>query len=249
MTTQTTNPTRLTTPARDVSGFAIFAAGDMGEAHVVAHQMFDELRFEDGHRWLGDWLATRTGSGSDWMHLQFHMALFELTVDRWDDAYARFTAEILPVAEATNDALTDAPALAWQLALTAPNEAPIDWDALRRTALRNAGRPTTPFVELHHLLAFAGANDVDSIERWLSKIRRRSIGSLATTVLTSMASALSAWCRSEYRAAAAALETTVPRVQLIGGSHAQQQLFIALERVARHRADVPATADRFLAAA
>jgi hypothetical protein len=249
MTTQTTNSTRLTTTTRDVSGFAIFSAGDMGEAHVIAHQMFDKSRFEDGHRRLGDWLATRTGSGSDWMHLQFHMALFELTVDRWDDAYTRFTNEILPVAETTNDALTDAPALAWQLALAAQHEAAIDWGALRRTALRNLGQPATPFVELHHLLAFAGANDVDTIERWLSANRLPQIGSLATTVLTNMASALSAWCRSEYRAAAAALAKTVPRIQLIGGSHAQQQLFIELERVARHRADGPATAERFLAAA
>lgn len=249
MTTQTTNPTDLTTPTRDVSGFAIFAAGDMGEAHVVAHRLFDESRFEDGHRSLGDWLATHTGSGSDWMHLQFHMALFELTVDRWDDAYTRFTNEILPTAATTDDALTDAPALAWQLALTARHEAPIDWNVLRRTALRNAGRPASAFVELHHLLAFAGASDVDSIERWLNENRRRSIGSLATTVLTNMATALRAWCRSEYRAAAAALEKTVPRIQLVGGSHAQQQLFIELERVARVRADAPAAADRYLAAA
>lgn len=249
MTTQTTNSTHLTTPARDVSGFAIFAVGDMGQTHVVAHQMFDESRFEDGHRWLGDWLATHTGSGSDWMHLQFHMALFELTVDRWDDAHTRFSNQILPVAATTDDALTDAPALAWQLALAAQDDAAIDWTVLRRTALRNVGRPASAFVELHHLLAFAGANDVDSIECWLKANRRPDIGSLATTVLTNMATALSAWCRSEYRAAAAALERTVPRIQLIGGSHAQQQLFIELERVARHRAGAPATADRYLAAA
>jgi hypothetical protein len=249
MTSQTTNSTQSTLARRDVSGFAVFSTGDTGEAHVMAHRFFDQSDCEQGYRWLGDWLATHAGAGSDWVHLQFHMALFELAVGHWDAAHARFTNEIVPVAATTDDALTDAPALAWRLSLAAPRPAAIDWDELRRTALRRADCSESPFTELHHLLAYAGADDVASIERWLSRNHRRDDASLATTVLTNMATALTAWCHREYSTAASVLRRTVPRLPRIGGSHAQQQLFVELERAARRHAAAAAPAVTYRKAA
>jgi len=236
-------------PARDVSGFPIFATGEFGSAHVVAHRLLDQGRFEEGYRWLGSWLATRSGAGSDWVHLQFHMALFEVSLGQWEMAHERFTREIVPVAAAGNDALTDAPGLAWRLQLTAPRPVAIAWDVLRRTALHYADRPATPFVELHHLLALAGADDRENIERWLQQSRSRGVDSLATTVLTSIAIALGAWCRRDYHAATAAIRKSLPRLHLVGGSQAQRQLFVDFERAARQHAAAQTSIRTYPAAA
>jgi hypothetical protein len=65
---------------QDVSGYTIFSSGDTGAAHAMAHQMLDDGRFKEGHILLGSWLEGRTGSGSQWVHLQFHMAVFELAI-------------------------------------------------------------------------------------------------------------------------------------------------------------------------
>jgi len=249
MARQLTNFALAGSPARDVGGFPIFATGEFGPAHVAAHRLFDQGRLQEGHRRLGSWLATHSGAGSDWVHLQFHMALFEIAVGKWYAAYLRFTNEILPVAAATGSALTDAPSLAWRLQLTAPRPVVIAWDVLRRTALRYADHPATPFVELHHLLALAGADDLENIERWLQKSCSRGARSLTTTVLTSVAVALGAWCRRDYRAAAVAIRRSAPRLHLVGGSHAQRQLFIDLERAARQRADARTPIHTYLAAA
>ena len=63
-------------PSRDLSGFGVFSHGHAGEAHVLAHRMLDEERYELGHRLLGAWLDQHDGAGSDWTHLQWHMAVF-----------------------------------------------------------------------------------------------------------------------------------------------------------------------------
>ena len=129
-------------PAQDISGYQVFSSGDVGAAHVMAHRMLDENQIELGHQRLGEWLQNRTGSGSDWIHLQFHMAVFELATNDWDAAYARFMNEILPTATTTEEALTDAPALLCRLALAAPAQVELPWDALRNTALGRMRRPS-----------------------------------------------------------------------------------------------------------
>jgi hypothetical protein len=100
-----------TTPVQDISGYTVFSAGDAGAAHVMAHQMLDENQIELGHQLLGEFLENHSGSGSDWVHLHFHMAIFELELNNWSAAYTRFMNEVLPTAATTELALTDAPAL------------------------------------------------------------------------------------------------------------------------------------------
>ncbi len=129
--------------------------------------MLDEGRHELGHRLLGTWLGGRDGRGSDWTHIQWHMAIFEIAVGKWEAALARFETHILPAATHTYDALTDAPAMLWRLQLAAPRPVRLAWEPVHATALHRLARPSSPYVELHCLLALAGAGDVDGLDRWL----------------------------------------------------------------------------------
>lgn len=223
-------------PARDSSGYVVFSAGEAGAAHVMAHRMLDEARFETGYALLGEWLDGRTGSSSDWIHLQFHMAVFELAVDDWDAAYVRFVREVLPLAETTERALTDAPALLWRLMLTAPGSVDLPWEALRRTAVRRMERPSKPFVELHNLLALAGAGDVAGIDRWL-KLRAGNKSPQPERLVERMAAALRSYVIGDYRRASAVFRDIVPRLGQVGGSRAQNELFSALELSCRQRSN------------
>jgi len=214
---------------RDQSGFTVFSNGDVGAAHVMAHRLLDSGQVELGHERLGRWLAGRDGTGSDWAHIQFHMAIFELAVGDWKAAYARFLEELLPIAATSQDALTDAPALAWRLALQSDRgNDPLPWEALRQTALSSLERPTDPFVEMHNLLALAGADDSESIGAWLDTHRcdtpARSAGALVR-----MAEALGAYTRKNYRVAAGMLRDVVRELPSIGGSWAQNQLFTEMQ--------------------
>ena len=209
--------------SRDVSGFGVFSEGDAGEAHVMAHRMLDEGRHELGHRQLGAWLARHTGAGSDWTHLQWHMAVFEIAVGRWEAALARFEREIMPVATSSDDALTDAPAMLWRLWLTAPREVALPWEPLRATAVRNLGRHQSPYVELHCVLALAGARDIETLDEWLRRHRHHT--DERTRLLADLVAGLRAFSAADYALAASALDTIHHRISELGGSHAQNLLF------------------------
>jgi hypothetical protein len=221
----TTKSSRTDRQARDVSGYRIFSAGELGAAHEMAHQMLDQGRPEAGHRWLGQWLEGRTGEGSKWVHLQWHMLVFEVAVGAWDSARARFRTHIAPAARNTNEALTDAPSALWRLALSAEQPVELPWNLAREAALRCLGGDCTRFVVLHHLLALAGAGDVASIDRWLVSARVRDA---ADKALRDAGLALRKVALRHWSSAARALEAVIPRLGLIGGSHAQNQLFAAI---------------------
>ena len=216
-------------PYRDASGDSVFCAGQAGAAHVMAHRMLDEGRLVQGHRLLEDWLDGRTGSGSEWVHLQWHMALFELALGHWRSAFARFMKHILPAARETENALTDAPALLWRLSLAAPARVDLPWKPVRARALIRMRRPRGSFIELHNLLALAGAGDVESLDRW-SRERAAGGRSRSEDLLARMAVGLSAYAVGNYQAAATVLAGVVPHVSEIGGSRAQGELFESIGR-------------------
>ena len=211
------------TRSHDVSGFGVFSHGDAGQAHVMAHRMLDEGRHELGHRLLSEWLEGRAGSGSDWTHLQWHMATFEIAVGQWEAALKRFENHILPVATHTCDALTDAPAMLWRLQLAAPRPVTLPWEPVCATAVHRLTHPSSPYVELHCLLALAGAGDIEGLDRWLHG--RRVTEDPPARLLAQMGVSLRAFAAHDYELSAVVLAAAVPRLSELGGSHAQNLLF------------------------
>jgi hypothetical protein len=136
---------------------------------------------------------------------------------------ARFETHILPAATHTYDALTDAPAMLWRLQLAAPRPVRLAWEPVHATALHRLARPSSPYVELHCLLALAGAGDVDGLDRWLNG--RQATEDPRVKLLTQIAVGLQAFAADDYELAAVALASAVPKMSALGGSHAQNQLF------------------------
>jgi len=221
----------------DASGYTIFSAGDVGAAHAMAHRMLDEGTFELGHALLGSWLEGRSGSGSEWLHIQFHMAVFELELGLWDAAFERYVQYLLPAAATTSLALTDAPAIAWRLALSPDARDVVPWDAVRSAAARRLLHRDDPYVELHHVLAFTGAGDVDLLDRWI-RSRARRARTRADGFVMRFGRAMRAYASGDVAAAATGLAEVVPYVSEIGGSRAQNQVFERVESAIRQRRQI-----------
>ena len=230
------------TPNQDVSGFGLFSDGDAGQAHVTAHRMLDQGRHELGSRLLGAWLEGRTGSGSEWTHLQWHMAVFELALGKWDAALLRFERHILPVAAQSYDALTDAPAMLWRLQLAAPRSVRLPWEPLCRTAACRLSEPCDPYVELHCLLALAGGRRIRSLDQWLGA--RPTTDDPKGMLLNRLGLGLRAFAADDEQLAAAVLSSAVPKVSELGGSHAQNLLFLEILQLSLEQAgrSMPAAA-------
>jgi hypothetical protein len=215
----------------DISGFCIFSGGAIGAAHTMAHQMLDEGSHREGHRLLGEWLRDREGSGSDWTHIQWHMLVFELAVGAWSDAYRRYRNHILPVATGT-EAATDAPAALWRLSLAAGRPVELRWDAVRASAMARMHSKRDPYVELHDLLALAGAGDVNGLDDWLHRswLRSHNPSSDADDTLRDFARALRAYAAGRYAVAARTFPAALAALPRLGGSRAQNELFVAIYR-------------------
>ena len=220
---------------RDASGAPLFCEGASGWAHVEAHRLLDAGQPDEGHRVLGAWLASHEGDGSDWIHLQWHMAVFEIATGLWSSAFRRFARHILP-SVSTGDAHTDAPSLLWRLSLASPGEVEIPWEPVRDAAVEGLRGESSPYAELHHLLALAGAGDGSSITRWRGT-RARDASSLSDHILNRMAEGLGAFAAEDYSRAAVTLTATAPQVSRLGGSRAQNELFEHLSQEARWRAE------------
>lgn len=219
---------------RDVSGATIFSTGDLGTAHAMAHRMLDAGDFERGYAVLGSWLDGRAGAGSEWLHLQFHMAVLELELGMWDAAFERYVEHLAPAAASTSLALTDAPAIAWRLGLAAGDLDAVPWDGVRCAATRRLTHRDEPYVELHHVLAFAGAGDHGGLERWLVSRGRRA-RTASDRLVVRFGRAMRAQAAGEVAAAATGLAEVVPFVSVIGGSRAQNLLFEAIADAATRR--------------
>jgi len=152
------------------------------------------------------------------------MAVFELELGDWHAAFTRFVERILPVASATEDALTDAPSLLWRLALSAPKRIELPWKRVRATALAALRRPASPYVQLHNLLALAGAGDVEGLDRWIAE-REHAAGGRAEGLLARWAEALRAFVTGDHRRSASLMGSLLPSLRKIGGSRGQNQLF------------------------
>ena len=218
--------------------FQVFSRGEVGQMHVLVHQLTDQRRYELGHRVLGDWLDGRKGDTSQDVHMHWHMGVFELAVAEWNAAYARFNDFILP-AVARGEAATDAPAMLWRLRLDAPRTPRLPWEIVRLYAAESLPNESDRFIVLHHLLALAGAGDVSTLDRWLGTptIDEQHGGH----VLRQLGRGLRAFAEEDYRSAAAVLDASMGQLPEVGGSDAQRQLFHQIAAVAaeRERPSVP----------
>lgn len=218
----------------DSTGYAMFSTGEEGNIHVIAHRMLDAGRNELGRQLLGTWLDGHSGIGSEWTHLHWHMAVFDLSLGNWNAALSRFQKQILPVVVTSFDALTDAPALLWRLSLVAGAPVVLPWKPVRLKALASMKQPRSAFVEIHNLLALAGARDFGNLERWLQK-RRFPACSSTETIVFRIATALRSFIAGRYELAATTFESVMPYLSETGGSRAQNDLFRQLRESAYRR--------------
>jgi len=215
----------------DISGFRVFNRGEVGSAHVFAHRMLDAGQPAEGSARLGRWLESHHGEGSTWVHVQWHQMVFDLALGSWDAAYRRFMEHVLP--HAGSDAMTDAPSGIWRLWLAAPGPVNLPWAQVGESVSATRLRHRDPYVVLHALLALAGAGDLASLEAGLdaSAEERRT-----PPALLAMGRALHGYAAGDYAGALAAFDQGLPGLSELGGSRAQNELFVDLYRLTFSRA-------------
>jgi hypothetical protein len=167
-------------------------------------------------------LRRNAASGSEAVHLHWHLLVNDLALGRWRRAYRRFILHILPEV-GDGAARTDGPSALWYLALSAPSPLNLPWQPLASEAKLRLDESDS-FLALHDALALAGARDFVALDAWLALRDKRG-----ETTLVLIGLGLHEHIAGDRDKAASLLRAASADVAKLGGSRAQQRL---LERFA-----------------
>jgi hypothetical protein len=197
-------------------------------SHSVTHSYFEQGDAANGGRWLGDWLDGWDRRASYNTHLSWHLALFELAQGRYNQALDLYETHIRPGVQARNLAnLQDAASLLWRLQIYSGEEPGKPWDEVRDMALPAAATPGPAFRDCHAALAFAGAGDADSTQKFVDRVKAQGEkgDDLSREMVLPIALGAAAFAAGDYDEAADLMGPTYPMLARIGGSHAQREVF------------------------
>ena len=162
-------------------------------------------------------------------HLWWHLALFHLDLQEVDSVLrlydermrADLSDEYLDICNATS--------MLWRL-----EERGVDvgdrWNELAECCEARTSDHQMVFPDVHFLLALAAGGRDAAVERMLDSMRAFSEGTATQQVVTNtvgiaLGRAIAHWYRGEYAQVVDALAPVRYRLPLIGGSHAQRDLF------------------------
>lgn len=220
--------------------------------HAVAHVFEETGRIDDGVSWL-------EGRDDSWAHchnfgdhIYWHLALFLLEAGRIDDVLALYDRKVR--AGETNDYrdIANASSLLMRLELRGVNVGD-RWSELADQATKRIADGCLVFADLHYLLALFGAGRDDgarALQYQLCCRARRTAtcqDEIVRDVGLTTATALRAFHEGLYDQASDLLLDTRSRLAMIGGSHAQRDIFEQIMIEATIRAGRMADAEALLA--
>ncbi|MEM6664952.1 MAG: tetratricopeptide repeat protein [Pseudomonadota bacterium] len=210
------------------------AADDAWGLHAVSHVLDMCARADDGVAWLEDRRESWQHCNNFRYHVWWHLALFYLDRGEYDAVFNLYDTEIRP--DHTDDYrdISNAASLLCRLQLEGV-EVGNRWDELAALSETRAEDNCLAFADLHYMLALLGGNRQSAATRLITGMRRQAVrGSsdfehVQRAVGVPVAQGLAAFTAGDYAGANASLSRVMGSLPMIGGSHAQRDVF---ERVA-----------------
>ncbi len=211
--------------------------------HAVSHVFEMTGRAEEGREWLSASRPTWSRCNNFSFHMAWHLALYHLETGDHETVLTLYDEEIRP--QQTDDFrdMSNAVSMLWRLEQEGVNVGD-RWQPLYEIAYRRRKDTTYIFGSLHYLLALIASGDLRGAEELIDALRERKgedsdqarvaryIGWRVAQALLRMPGhcAKSGLCLAEM----------AKRLPVIGGSHAQRDVFIrSLMAVAMRSQDYP----------
>ncbi|MCH7714390.1 MAG: tetratricopeptide repeat protein [Chloroflexi bacterium] len=206
---------------------------DMNPINAVASHSMTHVHFErgdaaSGEDFLGAWLQSFDAPASSYVHLSWHLALFELAQGKYQETLDRYENFIRPSVVAKSMAtLNDSASLMWRLQLYGGTPPPKPWEEVLTIASPAAERPGAAFRDAHAALAFAGAGDHEAMAKMTERLRKSAEDgdSFTKEVVLPLAEGIEAFGQGRYAESVEFFEPVFPQLVRIGGSHAQREVF------------------------
>lgn len=216
------------------------APDDAWGLHAVAHVHDMTGRAEAGIAWLDGRHAAFGHCNNFRYHVWWHKALFHLDLGQFDEVLSLYDAAVRP--DHTDDFrdIANGASLLSRLELEGVHVGH-RWEELAAISEGRTDDGCLVFADLHYLLALCGGERTESAARLVARMRADAahadceMGRVTADPGVAAATALAAFRDGDYRAAHRAFQACRPRMQKIGGSHAQRDVFerLAIEAAIR----------------
>jgi tetratricopeptide (TPR) repeat protein len=206
---------------------------DLNSSNAVASHSMTHVHFERGDAaagadFLGSWLQGFDAPATSYVHLSWHLALFELAQGKYRETLDRYENYIRPsVVAKSQAALNDSASLMWRLQMYTGKPPAKSWEEVLEIAAAAAERPGAAFRDAHAALAFAGGGNTELMGKLTSRLRKAAEegNAVARDVVMPLALGIDAFGQGNYEQAVRFMEPVYPRLVRIGGSHAQREVF------------------------
>ena len=206
---------------------------DMNPVNAVASHSMTHVHFErgdaaSGEDFLGGWLRGFHSPASSYVHLSWHLALFELALGKYRETLDRYENFIRPsVVSKAMSTLNDSASLMWRLQIYGGMPPDKPWDEVLVLAAPAAQRPGAAFRDAHAALAFAGSGNFELMEQMIDRLQKAADGGdlFIKDVVLPLTQGIDAFGREDYTDAVRYFEPVFPQLVRVGGSHAQREVF------------------------
>ncbi|MBC7603766.1 MAG: tetratricopeptide repeat protein [Ramlibacter sp.] len=198
--------------------------------HALAHIMLTQGRIHEGHAFLQDVSDTWTGLNSFMVtHNWWHQALFALELDDHDEVLDLYDTRIWGVAKDYSQDQVNAVSLLARLEM-AGVDVGNRWQDVANYLTVRLNDHVLAFLDMQYLygLARAGRGEADVLMRNIETHAQSAPAHSQPAwqrVCVPASRALLAHARGQYETAVDQMGAALPRLQEIGGSHAQRDLF------------------------
>jgi hypothetical protein len=196
--------------------------------HAVAHVFEMRGLVHEGIAWMESTRGIWEENAAYARHMAWHLALFQIELDRVGDAFAVYDLLIGPSASRSTKALVDASALLWRLALRGHRNC-ARWRALAQAWGETRLRGQRAFNLVHAVIALASAGELGPARRAATLLAedvatRRSNTAEDLALGIRLSHGLLAFVEQDYARALEALRAVRASAQRCGGSVAQCDL-------------------------
>ena len=216
--------------ARDLTERSLKQNARNGHAsHVMAHVHYETGDVAGGAAFLDAWLPGYNPGAQLFGHLNWHLALFELSAGNTARALEVYSTVLRPPGPAGAAALgviADSSALLWRAAMSVDDPETLPWGEIAEFAAKSFPKPAITWADMHCALAYAGAKDSARLGQHIDGLRERAEGGkvAAGPMVVQLAEGIAAYGAGDYESAVALLEPIAGEVIRIGGSHAQRDV-------------------------
>ena len=196
--------------------------------HSMTHVHFERGDSASGEDFLGSWLRGFDSPATSYVHLSWHLALFELAQGRYQETLDRYEDFIRPsVVAKSMSTLNDSASLMWRLQLYAGTTPDQSWQEVCDIAAPAAKRAGVAFRDAHAALAFAGGGDQERMEEMINRLTTAAEAgdSFTREVVLPLAKGIDAFSQARYAESVRFMEPVFPQLIRMGGSHAQREVF------------------------